>query len=264
MLSILTNIWAYRAFILNSVRREFHLKYRNSLLGATWSILSPMAMILVYTVIFTEVMRARLPGVESDFAYSIYLCAGSLTWGLFSEITGRMQNVFLDNASLLKKVNFPRICLPLIVVFGSLLNFSIIFGLFTLFLIATNNFPGSVYLAMVPLLVIQIVFSVGLGMVLGVLNVFFRDIGQFFGIVLQFWFWLTPIVYPVTILPEKVRQFMAFNPMVDLMVAYQGIFTGGRWPEWSSLWLVMTLAAVLCVSGFRLFRRHVGEIVDEL
>lgn len=264
MHSILTNIWAYRAFILNSVRREFHLKYRNSLLGATWSILSPMAMILVYTVIFTEVMRARLPGVESDFAYSIYLCAGSLTWGLFSEITGRMQNVFLDNASLLKKVNFPRICLPLIVVFGSLLNFSIIFGLFTLFLIATNNFPGSVYLAMVPLLVIQIVFSVGLGMVLGVLNVFFRDIGQFFGIVLQFWFWLTPIVYPVTILPEKVRQFMAFNPMVDLMVAYQGIFTGGRWPEWSSLWLVMTLAAVLCVSGFRLFRRHVGEIVDEL
>jgi lipopolysaccharide transport system permease protein len=108
MLSIL---WAYRGFILGSVNREFQLKYRNSLLGAAWTVINPLAMIVVYTVIFSQVMRAKLPGVDHGFAYSIYLCAGSLTWGLFAEIVGRGQNIFIENANLLKKISFPRMCL---------------------------------------------------------------------------------------------------------------------------------------------------------
>jgi len=169
-------------------------------------------MILVYTVIFSQIMRAKLPGVDSTFAYSIYLCAGVLTWGLFAEIIGRGQNVFIENANLLKKLSFPRICLPIIVVLNAGLNFAIIFGLFTGFLILSGNFPGEVFLAVFPVLVVQIVFSIGLGITLGVLNVFFRDVGQFFGIFLQFWFWFTPIVYPLTILPEEVRPLLVLNP----------------------------------------------------
>src|SRR5690606_12129936 len=141
-----------RAFIFGSVKREFQSKYQNSLLGAAWTVLNPLAMIIVYTVIFSQVMRARLPGVESSFAYSIYLCAGVLTWGLFAEIVGRSQNVFLDNANLLKKLSFPRLCLPVTVVFNALLNFAIIFGLFTAFLLLSGNFPGLPFLALVPLL----------------------------------------------------------------------------------------------------------------
>ena len=221
-------------------------------------------MIIVYTVIFAQVMRAKLPGVDSTFAYSIYLCAGVLTWGLFAEITGRAQNMFLDNANLLKKLSFPRLCLPVTVVANAGLNFAIVFALFTAFLLVSNNFPGWPYLALIPLLLIQIAFAIGLGISLGVLNVFFRDVGQFFGIFLQFWFWLTPIVYPANILPERVKPLMALNPMAGLMGAYQTILVHGQWPNWTTLWLVAALAVLLCLLGLHLFRRHAGEMVDEL
>jgi lipopolysaccharide transport system permease protein len=97
-----------------------------------------------------------------------------------------------------------------------------------------------------------------------VLNVFFRDIGQLFGIVLQFWFWFTPIVYTVSTLPAQVQVLLKFNPMTALMVAYQGIFVSGVWPQWSALWAVTLLSIALCAFGMLLFRRHAGEMVDEL
>ena len=262
--SLLRGLHAYRGFILGTVKREFQSKYRTSTLGAAWSVINPLAMIVVYTVIFSQIMRSRLPGVESAFGYSIFLCAGVLTWGLFAEITAKTQNVFLEHASLLKKISFPRISLPVIVVLNAGLNFSIVFGLFTIFLIFSGNVPGWVFFAILPILAIQILFSVGLGMVLGVLNVFFRDVGQFFNIALQFWFWLTPIVYPADILPERVRSLLVFNPMAPLMHAYQGILVLGQWPHWESLIPVMLTGLVVCALGLHLFRKHAGEIVDEL
>lgn len=261
---MLRSVWAYRGFIVGSVKREFQSKYRNSMLGAAWTVLQPLAMILVYTVIFSQVMRARLPGVESSLAYSIYLCAGILTWGLFAEITGRAQNVFLEHANLIKKLSFPRICLPLIVILNAGLNFAIIFGLFTGFLILSGNFPGWTFLGMIPVLILQIAFSIGLGITLGVLNVFFRDVGQFFAILLQFWFWFTPIVYPASILPEAVRPLLAWNPMVPVIGAYQTILVNGQWPDWQALWPAALAGIALCVFGMRLFRKRAGEMVDEL
>jgi len=261
---MLRGLWAYRGFVLGSVKREFQAKYANAILGALWSLLSPLAMILVYTVIFAEVMRAKLPGAESTFAYSIYLCAGILTWGLFAEIVSRAQNVFIEQANLIKKISFPRICLPLIVVLNALLNFAIIFGLFTLFLLATGSFPGWVFLAIVPVLILQVLLAIGLGIVAGVLNVFFRDVGQFMTIALQFWFWLTPIVYPASILPESVRPLLAYNPMALVVQAYQTVLVQGAAPDWRSLAPVAVLALLLCVFGLRLFRKRSGEMVDEL
>lgn len=261
---MLKSVIAYRGFILGSVKREFQTKYRNSILGAAWTVLNPLAMIVVYTVIFAQVMRARLPGADSSFAYSIYLCAGVLTWGLFAEITGRGQTVFLEYANLIKKISFPRICLPIIVVLNAVLNFAIVFGLFTGFLVISGNFPGWAYMAILPILAIQIVFSIGLAMVIGVLNVFFRDVGQFFSIFLQFWFWLTPVVYPVSILPDHIRELIGWNPMTPLMVAYQTILVNGQWPQWESLAPITLFGLALCVLGLRLFRKRSGEMVDEL
>lgn len=260
----LSSIWKYRAFIVGSVKREFQSKYRNSLLGIAWPIIQPLAMILVYTVIFSQIMRAKLPGIDSTFAYSIYLCIGIITWSLFSEITTKAQTVFIDNGNLLKKLSFPRICLPVIVILNALLNFGIIFFLFTLFLIITGTFPGMIFFACIPLLILQIAFAIGLGITLGVLNVFFRDIGQFYNIFLQFWFWLTPIVYSANILPESIRPFMAFNPLFALTESYQNIFTKGIEPNWSSLWPLALATIIFNYLGFALFRKHSGEIVDEL
>ena len=261
---ILRALYNYRGFILGSVQREFQSKYRNSMLGAAWNVINPLAMILVYTLIFAKMMKSRLPGEDSEFAFSIYLCAGLLTWGLFAEIAGRAQTVFLENANLLKKISFPRLCLPTIVVLNALLNFGIVYSVFTAFLIATGNFPGIVFLGIFPLLLIQIAFSIGLGITLGVLNVFFRDVGQFFGVVLQFWFWLTPIVYSASILPEGMASAMAYNPMAGLISGYHAIFLKAQWPDWSSLWFVTVLSIIICGVGLRLFRRNAGEMVDEL
>ena len=263
-LALLHNIANYRGFISGSVKREFQIKYRNSLLGAAWTVLSPLAMIVVYTVVFAQVMHSRLPGTASTFAYSIYLCAGVLTWGLFAEITGRAQTMFLEHAGLIKKISFPRICLPVIVVLNALVNFGIIFGLFTGFLIISGNFPGWSFLAMFPVLLVQILFAVGLGLILGVLNVFFRDVAQFFAIVLQFWFWFTPVVYPVAALPKEVAGWLAWNPMAPLIMSYQNILVNGQWPQWGSLLPVTLLALALCLLGLQLFRKRAGEMVDEL
>jgi lipopolysaccharide transport system permease protein len=257
-------VWNYRGFVVGSVQREFQTRYRNSLLGAVWTILNPLSMIIVYTVIFSQLMKARLPGVDNSLAYGIYLCAGILAWGFFAEVIGRSQSVFLEHANLIKKLSFPRICLPLIVVLNAGLNFAIIFALFLGFLLVTHNFPGWAVLGVIPVLLVQIAFSIGLGIILGVLNVFFRDVGQFVGIFLQFWFWLTPIVYPASILPEGMAPVIAANPMVPLIAAYQGIFVYGRWPEWAALWPTALLAVVLCALGMRLFRKRSGEMVDEL
>lgn len=269
LLASIASLWQYRAFILGSTKREFQTKYKNSLLGFAWPIINPLALILVYTLVFSKVMGARLSGAAVDggssiYAYSIYLCIGIIVWTLFSELTSRAQVVFLENANLLKKLNFPRLCLPVIVIFNAGLNFIIIFALFTLFLLVTNNFPGACYLAVIPLLVILVAFSIGLGMTLGVLNVFFRDIGYFYSVALQFWFWLTPIVYSANILPEKIRFLIAFNPLTNLLQAFQGIFIDHAWPNWSSLWFISILTILLNINGFRLFRKRSGEMVDLL
>lgn len=263
-MDMLRALWAYRGFITASVRREFQLKYRSSLLGFAWTILNPLAMILVYTMIFSRVMQARLPGLEGTFGYSIYLCAGVLTWGLFAEITTRAQNVFLENANLLKKLSFPRLALPITVIATACVNFLIIFGLFTAFLVISGSFPGLAYVALVPVLAIHITLAIGLGVGLGVLNVFFRDVGQFYGILLQFWFWLTPIVYPIDALPENLRILIQLNPMTALATAYQTILAAGRWPAWESLLPVFLIAIILCLLSLRLFRKRAAELVDEL
>ncbi len=152
----------------------------------------------------------------------------------------------------------------MIVVANASLNFAIIFGLFSVFLALSGNIPVVVYLAMIPVLLIQIAFSAGLGVTLGVLNVFFRDVGQLFGVVLQFWFWLTPVVYPANILPAFMQKIISYNPMTSLIGAYQDILVHAKWPDWSSLITVSVLAVLLCIWGMRLFRNHAGEMVDEL
>ena len=257
-------LWSYRGFILGSVKREFQSKYRNSLLGAAWNIINPLSMIVVYTVIFSQLMKSRLPGVDSAYGFSIYLCTGILAWGLFSEITTRATGMFLEHANLLKKLSFPRLCLPVTVVSNAILNFTIVFGLFTLFLLISGNFPGWAFVALIPLLILLIIFAIGIGITLGVLNVFFRDVGQFFGIFLSFWFWFTPIIYPISILPTSVQFLMNFNPMARLLSAFQGVLLKNEWPNWYSLWPVMVLAVFLCIFGLRLFRQRSGEMVDEL
>ncbi len=264
MIQLLRALWAYRGFIVGSVKRDFQLKYRNSMLGAAWTVLNPLAMIVVYTVIFAEVMRAKLPGVENTFGYSIYLCSGILSWGFFAEIVSMGLNVFINNANMLKKLAFPRICLPAVIVLSAGVNFGVTFSLFLAFLLISGSFPGFAVLAAIPLLILLALFAIGLGITLGVLNVFFRDVGQFFGIFLTFWFWLTPVVYAPGGVPPGMRSVLELNPMYPLIQGFQQIFVYGSAPDWARLWSIALLSVLSCVLGLYLFRRHAGEMVDEL
>ena len=257
-------VFRYKGFIIGSVKRELQQRYRTSILGGAWLVLQPLAQILVFTLIFTEIMRPRLPGVSSVYGYSIYLCAGVLTWGLFADIVNRSLTMFLDNANLLKKIAFPRICLPIIVVANAIVSFAIVFGLFLIFLVNTHAFSWLTFVTLLPLLLLLVAFGVGLGVGLGVLNVFFRDVGQSMAIVLQFWFWLTPIVYPVTALPAWAREIVQFNPLTPLIGAFQTVLLGATSPDWRGLLPLCALSVLLCAGSLMLFRRRAAEIVDEL
>lgn len=245
--------------------REFQGRYRASLLGAFWTIAQPLALLLIYTIVFGRIMRPSLPGHEQlPYAFSIYLCAGVMFWTLFSEMLTRLSTVFVDNANLIKKTSFPRVCLPAIATVSALINFAIIFLLYLIFLLVIDHFPGRLLIAVAPVLLLQVLFALGLGIIFGTLNVFFRDISQFTGVLLQFWFWLTPIVYAIDIVPEEYRSWMELNPITVLMAAYQQIFLMQIWPSFSSL-LGMSIGTVLLVFfSASLFLRLAPEIVDEL
>ncbi len=234
------------------------------MLGSLWAVLNPLAMIIIYTVIFSKLMRARLPGINDTLAYSIYLCAGVLTWALFAEIISNCQTVFIDNANLIKKLNFPRICLPVIVILNAGINFVISFGLFFCFLIIIGKFPGWIVLGTVVVVAIQVLLAASLGMVAGIMNVFFRDVGQVVGIILQFWFWFTPIVYPLSILPDIIRSLLWINPMVSIVSAYHSIFVYKQSPHWLPLFLTTIIAIAAFLLACRLYKRHGGEMVDEI
>lgn len=257
-------IWRYRAFIIGSVKREYYVKYKNSLLGIAWTVINPLAMILVYTLIFSQVMKTKLPNIESSYGYSIYICAGLITWGLFSEILNRGCNLFIDNSNLLKKINFPRITLPIIMILSAGINFIIIFTLFLVFLIMTNQWPGYALIGVIAVLIIQLLFSIGLSIVLGVLNVFYRDIGQFLGIFLQFWFWLTPVIYPISVLPERITSMIELNPMFPIIVAYQTILVNQKFPIWNTLIYPLVISIFLCALAVYMYKNSVSAILDEI
>ena len=209
-------------------------------------------------------MRAKLPGIDDTMAYGLFVCAGLLPWLYFVELLSRFPNIFIEQAALLKKVSFPRITLPVIALCSATINFLIIFGLFMAFLLITGRFPGWVVLGYIPLLLIQQMFVVGFGVMLGSMNVFFRDIGQFINVILQFWFWFTPIVYALTMVPEKAQKILPFNPMTGFIQAYQKIILYGTWPDLLNFKLHFSGALIALVIGFFVFHKLADEMVDEL
>tara|TARA_R110001583_G_scaffold169859_1_gene323079 strand:+ start:4827 stop:5621 length:795 start_codon:yes stop_codon:yes gene_type:complete len=260
----LGTIWQYRGFMWASVRRDFQTRYQSSLLGIAWLVIQPLAMILVYTLIFSKIMQAKIPGNDSGFAYSIYLCSGLLAWGFFAEQLNRTKNTFIENANLMKKVTFPKFCLPIIVAITAVINFFIIYSLFTVFLVLSGNFPGISFLAIFPILFIQLLFTLGLGLALGVLNVFFRDVGQLVDVALQFLFWGTPIVYTIAIIPEWAHFYIFLNPMVHFIEAYQNIMLTQTLPTLIDGIQLFALAITSLFIGFYLFNKHSSDMVDEL
>jgi len=261
---MLIALWNYRHFVLSSIRGELKARIARSRLGALWFILHPLAQATIFALVLAEVLGAKLPNIENKAAYPIYLMAGIAAWGLFSEILSRCLNIFTEYGSLLKKISFPRLCLPMIVWGSALLNHILLLLAIIVVFFFFGHYPGTAWLV-IPLGILLIsLFAFGLGVMLGIFNVFTRDVGQVMTVVMQLWFWLTPIVYPSEIIPEKLRWLANINPMVPIVGIYQDALLYNRWPDLTVLWLPLVIAISLFLLSFVLFRKASPEMVDVL
>lgn len=261
---MLRSLWLYRHFVLSSIRNELVSRFARSKLGGLWMLINPLAQVLIYALILSNILAAKLPGIDNKYAYAIYLMAGLLAWNLFSEIISRCLNVFIEQGNLLKKMSFPRITLPTIVVGSCILNNVLLFvAMLGVFLVLGHQFSW-VMLWLIPLTIIVVMLGTGIGLVLGIVNVFLRDIGQAFPIILQVWFWLTPIVYPVNIIPENYRHLLRLNPMYSITDAYHQILVYGKPPVMGDIGFISIIALGLMLLSLFLFRRASPEMVDVL
>ena len=257
-------LWAYRNFIYRSVCNDFKNRFVRSKLGALWMIINPLAQVAMFALILSNVLAAKLPGINNTFGYAFYLMAGTLGWSLFSELVGRSLNLFIENGNLIKKVRFPRIALPAILAGTCLINNGLLFVSVIAIFWLMGEAP-TIQLLWLPLLtLITLALSLGLGLCLSIVNVFVRDVGQIVPILLQLLYWFTPIVYPVSIIPEKYRGLLALNPMVPLISSYQNILVYKTPPHFADCGLIFILAILLLLIGFVLFRRANSELVDIL
>jgi lipopolysaccharide transport system permease protein len=209
-------------------------------------------------------MAARLPGVTNKAGYAIYLMAGMAAWSLFAEIVNRCTTIFIDNAGVLKKISFPRLCLPIIVGGGALLNHILLLGATLVVFLFFGFYPGDAWIVLPVGIFFITIFAFGLGLLLGIFNVFIRDVGQVFSVVLQIWFWLTPIVYVAGILPENLDWLALYNPIAPLVKIYQDAMLYNVYPEWETLLFPAAVGVTLFILSFLIFRRASADLVDEL
>lgn len=258
---MLRDLWQYRGFVLGMVRREFHLRYLESTLGSAWALLHPLALIVVLTAILGGVMTTQLGGGDR-LAYGLGLCIAFFGWNAFSDTVARCQAVFVDQGELLKKVRFPRLALPLVVLGSAALNLAIGLALLAVALAVTGRWPGWALIAVAPVLAIQLALALGIGIAVAVLNVFARDVGQATVLGLQFLFWLTPIVYPLSLLSGWPWLLLQANPLTHLTVAAQAAVLDGRWPSLAQLAFPLLAAAAALALGVALFRRLGDQMTD--
>jgi lipopolysaccharide transport system permease protein len=261
---MLAAVWSYRYFIVSSIRNDLRSRFARSKLGALWMLLQPLAQVLIYSLVLSRIMVAKLPGIDSPYSYSIYLLAGMQAWSLFSEIVTRSMTVFVENGGMLKKIVFPRACLPIITLGSAFVNNLLLFIVMMIVFAMLRHFPIYALLWVPLLMFVTAAFSLGLGLLLGVLNVFVRDVAQFMMVMLQLWFWLTPVVYMSSIIPERLHTAMHFNPMYWVVAAYQDVLVYGRLPELDGLLGVTAAALALLTFSIVLFRRAAPDMVDVL
>ncbi|MEA3638316.1 MAG: ABC transporter permease [Lamprobacter sp.] len=264
MRSFARDAWRYRNFILSSILADVRQRFARSRIGGAWVIIHPLAQVALFALILSKILSAKLPGIDSQFAYAIYLSAGILAWSLFAELLNSGATLFISNGELLKKIAFPRICLPIIMAGTALVNHvSLLLAILIIFTLL-GHLPTRLLLWMPLLIVLMTGLGLGLGLVLGVLNVFMRDVGQVLQLLLQFGFWLTPIVYMPEILPDSVRPWLLLNPVQPLVRSYQDVLSFQQPPALGALLASALLAGLMLVLALWLFRRAEAELVDQL
>ncbi|MFH1680707.1 MAG: ABC transporter permease [Candidatus Eisenbacteria bacterium] len=250
IIDTIRDCYAHRVLIQSLVARQIRARYRGSLLGFVWTFLNPLLLMLVYSLVFSVYMRFDMED------YGAFMFAGLLPWLWFSSSLSEGVNSIVSSGHLITRAMFPPEVLPVVSVLSNGLNY--LFSLPVLFAIyAAYGVPiGPAILALPLVMAVQIVLTLGLVLALSALNVQFRDVQHLLGNLLVFWFFLCPIIYPVSKVPDRFRVFTLGNLMGVLVTCYQDILFHNRLPSWSLLGLVGAAAVALLLVGDALFRRH--------
>tara|TARA_R110001599_G_scaffold60939_3_gene169247 strand:- start:5350 stop:6252 length:903 start_codon:yes stop_codon:yes gene_type:complete len=251
--------------ILHLSRQDLVERHTGSVLGATWTFVSPLINILVFVLVFSSIMGAKLEGFGAEidqYAYSIYLICGMLAWISFANSLGRITNLFKDQSHLVTKVNVSLLALPLSVLLTETVIYIIGMVFFVGFLLLVD-FPLSPYWIFVPVIyALQCLFVYALGITLAVLAVYLKDIKEVVTVVLQVWFWVTPIVYVMEILPVWVQGGMQFNPAFVLVDAYRSLIMRQQLPDLLPISMFAIAAFGLLALGLWLLGRTERDLRD--
>ena len=230
---------AYREILLILIWRDLKTRYRGSVLGFLWTFLNPLLLMIIYSLVFSVYMRMEMR------AYPIFLFAGLLPWIWFSSAMLSGASSIVESGSLIKRVPFPPHLLPAVSVTATLINFLLALPLLVAFMVAWG-FPLGWSLATLPVTIaIQYVFTLGLTIVLSMLTVRYRDLQQLLANLLTLWFFLTPVLYPTTLVPARFQGFLMLNPMAILVGSFQDALYRAHPPPVQHLALVAVFAVVV-------------------
>ena len=261
---MLRNLYTHRRLILEFAKRELKTRYTGSVAGFAWHVLNPIFLLTIYTVVFSQIMSARMPGISNTMGYTVYLCSGLLPWLAFQESISRSTSAFVENANLIKKIYVPEEIFVANVVVSSTLNLLTQLAVFLVLAAIAGFFPGVGLVYLLLLIAAQQAFAFGLGLTFATANLFFRDVSHIAGMVLQAWFWVTPIVYLVQIVPSGFAPWLSLNPMYHLAEGYHRIVMQGRAPL-AGQWLVaISMAAASLVFSSLMLNRLRTDIRDEV
>src|ERR687896_1719931 len=241
--------------IYSFAKRELLGRYKGSFLGIAWAVLTPVVMIAIFTFIFAGIFGARFGASQSHWDYALYLFCGLLPWTMFQESMQQSTNTIIAHANLVKRVVFPLETLPAAQVFAALGNqlFATIGLLIATVVILRDLHLTTLWLPV--LLIPQLLFALGAAWLIASLGVFLRDIAQGVTLLLMAWMYLTPIIYPESIVPERFRWFIAINPFTSLVRSYRRIFLEGLAPEWRGLAYFTIVALLVFLFGYWWFAR---------
>lgn len=243
-------------FILTSlVSKDFKLKYRRSVLGVLWSVLNPLFMMIVLTVVFSQIFRFNIEN------FPLYLIMGQTLFQLMSESTSNAMTSIIESSPLIKKIRINKALFPLEKVVFALLNYAISLIAVAAVMIFFQVWP-TINLLALPLLLLEVfMFSLGLGFLLSALAVFFRDVIHLWTVVLTAWTYATPLFYPIDILPEWALPFMQANPMYHYVTYLRDIALYGTMPGMSEQLLCFFGAAAVLLVGYLVFRAQQKKFI---
>jgi ABC-type polysaccharide/polyol phosphate export permease len=264
MFKNLVQLTRYRGLIQSLVVRELKARYRGSALGFFWSFINPLLLLLIYSFVFNVVLPGtRPPEIEP---YALFLFCGILPWTWFSSSILESANSLIANGNLIKKVLFPAEVLPVVTVLANLVHFCLGLPILLAFLVYYRAPLDPIELVWFPVVIlVQLMLSLGLAFLVSALTVHLRDLKDILSNLLTFWFFATPILYPMVIVPGMFRQLLNLNPFTHLAVSYQEIlFYDGPFGHWKWLLALGVAAAGVFLAGYFVFDRLRDSFAEEV